>query len=217
MTTQDDLPVQRIEWRKEDKNLYLPKQKPELITIPKQTFFMVSGTGNPSTGTTFAENIGILYALSYGIRMMPKSGFTPEGFTPYTVYPLEGVWGLIDPAAGSENKDNFSYTLMMRQPEFVTEEVAARAVDSVRKKKPELAVDKAVFGEWEDGLSVQMLHTGSYDDEPESFAQMAAFLAAQNLERRSLLHREIYLSDARRCDPAKQKTVLRWTVQKKDA
>ena len=75
--------------------------------------------------------------------MMLKSGFTPEGFTPYTVYPLEGVWGLIDPAVGSENKDNFSYTLMMLQSEFVIEEIAARVMDIVRKKKPKLAVDKS--------------------------------------------------------------------------
>lgn len=129
------------------------------------------------------------------------------------MYPLEGVWGLVDPAAGIEDKNNFSYTLMMRQPEFVTEEIAGRAVEAVRKKKPDVAADKAVFGEMEDGLSVQMMHTGSYDDESASFARMAQFLSEQNLERRSLLHREIYLSDARRTTPEKQKTVLRWTVR----
>lgn len=201
------------EWRKEDKNLYLPKTQPELVTIPKQKFFQVSGFGNPNTSSAFSENIGILYALSYAVRMMPKSGFTPEGFEPYTVYPLEGVWGLVDTAAGIEDKNNFSYTLMIRQPGFVTEDIAARAVDAVRKKKPDVAVDKAVFGTQEEGLSVQMMHIGSYDDEPASFAQMKQYLLENNLERRSPLHREIYLSDARRTEPAKQKTVLRWTVQ----
>ncbi|MDR0981078.1 MAG: GyrI-like domain-containing protein [Methanocalculaceae archaeon] len=161
----------------------------------------------------FAENIGILYALSYAVRMMPKQGYTPEGFEPYTVYPLEGVWGLVDPSAGIEDKNNFSYTLMMRQPGFVTEEIAERATDAVRKKKPQFSVGKAMFGTMEDGLSVQMMHIGSYDDEPAGFAQMKQFLLENNLERRSLLHREIYLSDARRNDPAKQKTVLRWTVR----
>ncbi len=213
-TAKNELMTGKHEWRKEDKALYLPKTKPELITIPVQKFFQISGTGNPNTSPVFAENIGILYALSYAIRMMPKQGYTPEGFEPYTVYPLEGVWGLADPALGSEDKDNFSYTLMIRQPEFVTEEIVLRATETVRKKKPQLAVDKAVFGTMEDGLSVQMMHLGSYDDEPASFAQMTQFLRENNLERTSLLHREIYISDARRCEPIKQKTVLRWTVRR---
>lgn len=212
-TAKNELMTGKHEWRKEDKALYLPKTEPELITIPVQKFFQVSGTGNPNTSPAFAENIGILYALSYAVRMMPKQGYTPEGFEPYTVYPLEGVWGLVDPAAGIEDKNNFSYTLMIRQPGFVTEEIAGRAADAVRKKKPDVAVDKTVFGEMEDGLSVQMMHTGPYDDEPASFARMAQFLSEQNLERRTLLHREIYLSDARRTSPEKQKTVLRWTVR----
>lgn len=93
------------EWRKEGKALYLPKTQPELITIPAQKFFLVSGTGNPNTSPAFAENIGILYALSYAVRMMPKQGYTPEGLEPYTVYPLEGVWGLVDPAAGIERQE----------------------------------------------------------------------------------------------------------------
>ena len=112
--------------------------------------------------------------------MMPKSVFTPEGLTPWIRWKTYGVllWRLIDLASGSENKDNFSYTLMMRQPEFWIEDIAARAVDIVLKKKSELSVNKTVFGKWEDGLSVQMLHTGSYDDESKNFAQMAALILA---------------------------------------
>ncbi len=194
------------EWRKEDKALYLPQQK----------FFMVAGSGNPNTNPAFANHIELLYSLSYAVRMMPKQGFTPEGYEPYTVYPLEGVWGLVNPGRGLTNKDNFSYTLMIRQPEFVTEEIFSRAKTLVEKKKPDVCVQAATFGELEDGLSVQMMHTGSYDDEPASFAQMAVFLTEHNLERVSLFHREIYVSDARKTEPAKQKTVLRWTVRKKE-
>lgn len=201
------------EWRKEDKTLYLPKTQPELVTIPAQKFFQISGSGDPNNNPTFAEHIGILYALSYAVRMMPKQGYTPEGFEPYTVYPLEGVWGLVDPDAGSRDKNNYSYTLMMRQPEFVNEDIARRAIETIRKRKPHLAVDNAVFGTVEDGLSVQMMHVGPYDNETASFVQMTAFLKENNLERTSSQHREIYLSDARRCTPEKQKTVLRWTVR----
>ena len=122
------------EWRKEDKTLYLPKTQPELITIPAQKFFQLSGSGDPNNNPTFAENIETLYALSYAVRMMPKQGYTPEGFEPYTVYPLEGVWGLVDPDAESKNKNNYSYTLMIRQPEFVNEDVARLAIETVRKK-----------------------------------------------------------------------------------
>ena len=201
------------EWRKEDKTLYLPKTQPELITIPAQKFFQLSGSGDPNNNPTFAENIETLYALSYAVRMMPKQGYTPEGFEPYTVYPLEGVWGLVDPDSESKNKNNYSYTLMIRQPEFVNEDVARLAIETVRKKKPHLSVNKVVFGAIEDGLSVQMMHVGPYDNETASFVQMTAFLKENNLERTSSQHREIYLSDARRCTPAKQKTVLRWTVR----
>ncbi len=208
--------AEKHEWRKEDKGLYLPKQRPELVTIPRQKFFRISGSGNPNTSPLFPVHIETLYALSYAVRMMPRQGYTPDGFEPYTVYPLEGVWGLNDPAAGISDKENFTYTLMIRQPEFVTVDVVRRAVDAVRKKKPDCPVDEVTFGDMEDGLSVQMLHLGSYDDEPASFAKMAAFLAEQGLVRRLLTHREIYLSDARRVSPEKQKTVLRWTVQKKN-
>ena len=207
--------TEKHEWRKEDKLFYLPKQTPGIVTIPAQKFFMVSGTGNPNTSPAFGNHIETLYALSWAVRMMPKSGFTPDGFEPYTVYPLEGVWGLKDPDAGISDKNNFTYTLMIRQPACVTGDVVRRAVDTVRHKKPECGVDEITFGEIEDGLSVQMLHIGPYDNEPESFDRMTAFLEEQGLTRRLLTHREIYLSDARRVSPEKQKTVLRWTVQKK--
>ncbi|MDU9375532.1 hypothetical protein McpSp1_01070 [Methanocorpusculaceae archaeon Sp1] len=208
--------TEKHEWRKEDKTLYLPKNQPELITIPAMKFFMVKGVGDPNTSQTFADHIGLLYSLSYAVRMMPKQGFTPEGYAPYTVYPLEGVWGLVNPELGIADKSNFSYTLMIRQPEFVTDDVISRAKEVVRKKNPDACLDEVIFDELEEGLAAQMLHIGPYDDEPASFARLAAFLEENHLERTSLLHREIYISDARKSDPAKQKTVLRWTVRKKE-
>ena len=127
----------KYEWRKQEKNLYLPKQKPELITVPAQKFFMIKGKGNPNS-EEFSEKIGVLYSLAYAIRMMPKQGFTPEGYFEYTVYPLEGIWDLSEEGRKLEtlNKDELLYTIMIRQPDFVTEEVVQKAFERVRKKKP---------------------------------------------------------------------------------
>jgi hypothetical protein len=205
------------EWRKREKNLYLPKQTPEVVTVPKQKFFMIKGTGNPNSDE-FTEKINVLYSLSYGVRMMPKQGYTPEGYIEYTVYPLEGIWDLTEEGRKSDtlNKDELLYTIMIRQPDFVTEEIAEIAFEQVGKKKPHPLLDEVSFGSMEAGLSVQMLHVGPYDNEPETFEKMDEFIQENKLERTSLTHREIYLSDVRKVDPAKLKTVLRYGVQSKE-
>lgn len=202
------------EWKKAEKELYLPKAIPELITIPKQKFFMVKGQGNPNSDS-FAEKIGVLYSLAYAIRMMPKQDFIPDGYFEYTVYPLEGLWDLTEEGRNSEtlNKNELIYTIMIRQPDFVTPGVVERAFETMRKKKPHPLLDEVTFEMLEDGLSVQMLHLGSYDNEPESFKLMNEFIANHNLEKRLLAHREIYLSDARKVQPDKLKTVLRYMVK----
>lgn len=202
------------EWRKKEKSLYIPKQTPELITVPKQKFFLIKGTGNPN-GEEFAEKIGVLYSMAYAVRMMPKQGYTPEGYFEYTVYPLEGVWDLTEEGRklNTLNKDELVYTIMIRQPDFVTDEVVERAMERVRKKKPHPFLTDVIFDTMEDGLSVQMLHMGPYDDEPQTFKQMEIFLENNHLKRTSLLHREIYLSDFRRVEQAKLKTVLRYKVE----
>lgn len=202
------------EWRKKEKSLYIPKQTPELITVPKQKFFLIKGTGNPN-GEEFAEKISVLYSMAYAVRMMPKQGYTPEGYFEYTVYPLEGVWDLTEEGRklNTLNKDELVYTIMIRQPDFVTDEVVERALERVRKKKPHPFLTDVTFDTMEDGLSVQMLHMGPYDDEPQTFKQMEIFLENNHLKRTSLLHREIYLSDFRRVEQAKLKTVLRYKVE----
>lgn len=202
------------EWRKVEKKLYLPKAVPELVTIPKQKFFMVEGKGNPNSDA-FSEKIGVLYSLAYAVKMMPKQGFTPEGYFEYTVYPLEGVWDVTEEERNSEtlNKNELLYTIMIRQPEFVTTDVVAKAFETVRKKKPHPILDEVTFGMLEDGLSVQILHVGAYDNEPESFKLMNEFIVNHNLEKRSPVHREIYLSDVSKVQPDKLKTVLRYMVK----
>lgn len=204
----------KYEWRKQEKNLYIPKQKPELITVPDQKFLMIKGQGNPNS-EEFSERIGVLYSLAYAIRMMPKQGYTPEGYFEYTVYPLEGVWDLTEEGRKLEtlNKDELVYTIMIRQPEFVTEEIVEKAFEHVRKKKPHPLLDEVTFSTIKEGLCVQILHIGSYDNEPESFKLMDEFTEENNLERICMTHREIYLSDFRRVAAEKLKTVLRYKIK----
>ncbi|MEK4091981.1 GyrI-like domain-containing protein [Viridibacillus sp. FSL H8-0110] len=204
----------KYEWRKQEKNLYIPKQKPELVTIPEQKFFLIKGKGNPNEHK-FAEKIGVLYSLAYAVRMMPKQGYTPDGYYEYTVYPLEGIWDLTEKGRELDtlNKDELLYTIMIKQPDFVTTEIVERAFENVEKKKPHPFLNDVTFDIFQDGLSVQMLHIGPYDDEPKSFELMNEFIKNNNLERTSLQHREIYLSDFRKVEPAKLKTVLRYKVK----
>lgn len=204
------------EWKKQEKSLYLPSTQPELVTVPKQMFLMINGQGDPNR-QDFAERVHVLYSLAYAIRMMPKQGYTPDGYFEYTVYPLEGVWDLTEEGRKSDilNKDELIYTLMIRQPDFVTREVVAQASEKTKKKKPHPLLDEVRFDTLEEGLCVQMLHIGSYDSESQSFEVMNKFTEDSNLQRISLLHREIYISDAQRVEASKLKTVLRFMVSQK--
>lgn len=204
----------KYEWRKQEKNLYIPKQKPELITVPEQKFFMIKGKGNPNS-KEFSEKVGVLYSLAYAVRMMPKQGYTPEGYFEYTVYPLEGLWDLTEEGRALEklNKDELLYTIMIRQPEFVTKEVVDKAFEIVKKKKPHEFLNDVTFSTIEDGLAVQILHVGPYDNEQESFEKMKEFIINNKLAIATLQHREIYLSDVKKVEPEKLKTVLRYMVK----
>jgi hypothetical protein len=206
----------KYEWRKKEKEYYIPKEKPQLVEVPEFKFFTIQGQGNPNS-EGFAEAIGVLYSLAYAVRMMPKNGITPEGYFEYTVYPLEGIWDLTDYGRTQEilNKDELIYTIMIRQPEFVTEKVVEMAMEIVKKKKPHQLLDKVRFQSIKDGLSVQMLHIGLYDDEPRTFMTMQEFCRANNLDLKIKAHREIYLSDFRKTEPEKLKTVLRYMVEEK--
>jgi hypothetical protein len=176
------------EWRKKEKEIYLPKNKPERITLPSYRFFMIEGKGNPNDDF-FAEYIGVLYSLSYAIKMSPKGGFAPQDYFEYTVYPLEGVWDISDEAinnySGSLDKNSLIFNLMIRQPDFVTTKFAQEIIERTKKKKPHELLNKVVFSEIEEGECVQMMHIGSYDNEPESFKQMEQNCKENNLTRKS--------------------------------
>jgi hypothetical protein len=204
------------EWKKSEKNIYLPKSRPEKISIPEFKFFMISGEGNPND-EFFAEYIGVLYSLTYAVKMSPKSGKTPKNYFEYTVYPLEGEWDINDEAKkkynGKLDKNALIFDLMIRQPDFVTADLASEMIEKTKKKKPHELLDQVRYEVYKEGDCIQMLHIGSYDDEPQSFNLMKQFANEQNLKRISMKHREIYLSDARKTPPEKLKTVLRFQVK----
>lgn len=204
------------EWKSKEKAFYWPKTKPEIITIPEFKFFTIEGSGNPNDDE-FPEYVGVLYSLAYAVKMSPKKGLTPDGYFDYSVYPLEGIWDISDEAkknfSGIIDKNELVFKLMIRQPDFVDEAFALEIIELTKIRKPHQLLDKVKFECIADGLCVQMLHTGSFDDEPASFTLMKAFSEAQKLRRKSMTHREIYLSDARKTAPEKLKTVLRFQAE----
>ncbi|HEL1185517.1 TPA: GyrI-like domain-containing protein [Streptococcus equi subsp. zooepidemicus] len=203
----------KYEWRKQEKNLYGAKQTPIIVEVPKQKFILIKGKGNPNE-TDFSDRISALYSVAYAIKMLFKNAMknkTDSEITDFTVYPLEGLWKKVD---GKElDKSKLEYTLMIKQPDFITQEIFTEALENVKKKKPNALYDEMSFREIEEGKSIQILHVGSYDDEPKSFEQMNEFVRKLNLTRIGDFHREIYLSNKNRTSEEKQKTILRYSVK----
>lgn len=206
----------KIEWRKDDKALYLPPRKPVTIDVPELKYVAISGKGSPGTDA-FQACISVLYTMGFGVKMLPKQGITPEGYAEYTLYPLEGIWNLTEPWDYSHplNKSDLTYDLMMRMPDFVTDELFDFVRERAAKKKEVPArLGDARFITLTEGLCVQTMHIGSYDDEPATFTLMDVYATENQLARLGDQHREIYLSDPRKAKPEALKTVLRYQVQK---
>lgn len=213
-----------LDFKKEYRDLYMPKAEPGVIEVPDMLFIMVDGRGDPNAeGGEYQQAVELLYGLSYAIKMSKMGGKQPEGYFEYVVPPLEGLWWLDDDSPfDPAKKEKLCWTSMVRQPEFVTQEVFDRACRETAGKKPRLDTSKARLQSFREGLCVQMMHRGPFDDEPETVAKIDAFLKAQNyrdaisevlpggMVRR---HHEIYLSDPRRTEPSKMKTVLRHPVK----
>ena len=206
----------KYEWKKKEKEIYLPGSKPVVINIPRFKYFMINGEGNPND-SQFSECVGVLYSISYAIRMSLKAGYAPAGFYEYTVYPLEGVWDINEEAkkeyTGTLDKNSLVFNLMIRQPDFVTNAFANEAMERTKKKKPNPFLARVKFEELEEGKCVQMMHPGSYDNESETFKIMQNYCQENRLKRLSKKHREIYISDPRTVSPDKLKTVLRFKVK----
>lgn len=204
------------EWRKKEKQYYIPKTKPEVVNIESFKFIQIKGSGNPNN-EEFSQKVGTLYSIAYAIKMMPKKGITPDGYFDYTVYPLEGIWDLKEDARGQEtfDKEDLIYTIMIRQPDFVTEEVFREAIDIRKKKESNDLLDEVEFVNIEEGMCVQALHIGPFEEEKKTIELMEKFCEDNNIKIKSKAHREIYLSDIRRTSKEKLKTVLRYRVEYK--
>lgn len=205
-----------LDFKKEFKFLYQPKTTPSVVNLPPMTFIMVDGKGDPNTSEEYANAVELLYGLSYTIKMSSK------GILEYVVPPLEGLWSVADDSfkgggAPISDKSKFVWTMMIRQPDFVTEEIFRSAVEALNRKKPNLDTSKARLERFEEGLCVQVMHIGSYDSEAETVAALDQYAAGNgyvvdiNEKRR---HHEIYLSDPRKTEPEKLKTVIRHPVRK---
>lgn len=215
--------MDKREWKKDEKAIYLPKAEPMYLDVPRISYFVLAGEGSPDDAE-FAAKVEALYAASYGVRMSHKGDQMPEGYYEYTVYPLEGVWDLNEAgrqlyAASKEPdiaalKPYMRYHIMIRQPDFVTEVYAQTLLSALAAKKKNPLIQTIQFTAIQEGPSVQMLHIGPYANEPASFKQMEDFAKANGYERVSKIHREIYVSDPRKTASDKLKTVLRFAVTK---
>lgn len=206
------------EWKKQEKNIYGAKKVPALITIPMQSFIMISGKGNPNDAD-FSNRVGALYSLAYAIKMGYKAMAAMEGaaneIQDFSVYPLEGVWK----QSQDEEliKEKLEYTIMIRQPDFITEEMVKDALEKVKKKKPNPLYDEIQFNTMQDGVCVEILHIGSFDEEPASFKKMDQFARENGLQRNRSFHRELYLNNANRVAKDKLQTILRYQVTQAEA
>lgn len=211
--------MNKLDYKKEFKDLYQPKTKPSLVDVPEMTFISVSGSGDPNTSIEYKEAMEILYGLSFTIKMSKMSGNQPEGYFEYVVPPLEGLWfsdGISFDGLNVYDKNKFKWISMIRQPEFVTYEVFENAKEILAKKKPHLELSKAKLEKYHEGLCVQVMHKGSYDSEAESIKKIKEFISSNGYTEDFSdvrFHHEIYLSDPRRCAPTSLRTVIRHPVK----
>lgn len=212
--------MDKLDFKKVYKDLYQPKTKPAVIEVPPMNFIMVDGKGNPNSCEDYKNALEILYGLSYGIKMSKMSGSQPEGYVDFVVPPLEGLWSVAGESFDGlhiRDKDAFIWTSMIRQPDFVTEEVFTWAKENLRKKKPEIDFSKTRLAVWEEGLCCQIMHLGPYDDEPATIEILKQYTAENGFEedfdavRR---HHEIYLGDPRKTKPENLKTVIRHPIKR---
>ncbi len=206
-----------FDFKKEYKEFYLPKNVPSLVTVPAMNFLAVRGHGDPNEEDgEYKQAIGLLYGLAFTLKMSKKGDHRIEGYFDYVVPPLEGFWRQ-DGISGIDyaHKERFQWISVIRLPDFVTKaDFDWAAAEAARKKKTDFS--KAEFFTYEEGLCVQCLHVGPYDDEPATVLRMHEYARSQGFEPdigEKRMHHEIYLSDARRVAPENLKTVIRHPVR----
>ncbi len=197
----------KIDYKKEFKHLYKPSaKKVEVVEVPRWNYLMVDGKGDPNTSQAFQDAIEVLYPLSYTLKFMIKRG---EIGIDYGVLPLEGLWWADDMSSFSAgNKDEWKWTLMIMQPEPVTEELVKKAIAQVKTKKNPVSLPLVRFESFEEGKAAQIMHIGPFSEEAPTIEKVHSFIEENESQRRGK-HHEIYLSDTRRALPEKWKTIIR--------
>lgn len=207
-----------FDYKKEYKEFYLPKNKPSIVTIPKMNFIAVRGKGDPNEEQgEYKQAIGLLYGIAFTIKMSKMGNYQIQGYFDYVVPPLEGFWWQ-EGIQGMDytKKDKFSWISVIRLPEFVTKKDFDWAIEEATKKKG-MDYSKVEFWSYEEGLCVQCMHLGSYDDEPKTLLQMEEYAKSKGYENditEKRFHHEIYLSDPRRCQKERLRTVIRHPIKK---
>ena len=210
--------IAALDYKKEYKDLYLPKDKPVVIDVPEMIFVAVEGKGSPNDpGGDYKKALELLYCIQYTIKMS-KKGNPPDGYFDYVVPPLEGLWWLNNNESSSlSNKSEYCWISLIRLPEFVDQKVFIWACGEAQKKKG-IEIKNAKLIKIREGLCVQCMHLGAYDDEPETLKKIDDYIAGNNLKKdlsEKRRHHEIYLSDPGKTDVSKMRTVLRIPVRKK--
>ena len=207
-----------FDYKKEYKKFYFPPRRPEIADIPEMNFLAVRGRGDPNEeGGAYRQALGMLYAVAFTIKMSRLGKHKPEGCFDYVVPPLEGLWWQ-EGVHGVDytRKADFRWISLIRLPEFVTKPVFDRAVREATEKK-QRDFSRVEFFSWDEGLCVQCMHIGPYDDEPATVAAMEEYARGQGYGpdfSQGRFHHEIYLSDVRRCQSGKLKTVIRQPIKR---
>lgn len=209
-----------FDFKKEYREFYMPGNQPEIVTVPRANYIAVRGSGDPNQeGGDYQRAVGVLYAVAYTIKMSYKGSRRIEGFFEYVVPPLEGFWWQEGtPGVDYSDKSRFNWISVIRLPDFVKREDFEWAVEEASRKK-KMDCSMAEFLTVDEGLCVQVMHLGSYDDEPATVAALDAFLEENGYENDfsgDRLHHEIYLSDPRRSAPEKWRTVIRHPIKTRD-
>lgn len=203
--------MQKIDYKKDLKHLYLPSAKSvERVDVPDMNYLMIDGIGDPNTSQSFADAVEALYAVAYTLKFTVKKG--PMAID-YGVMPLEGLWWADDMTTFSvENKSDWKWTLMIMQPQIITGAMVEKAVSEVRKKKNPVALEMLRFESLSEGECAQILHVGPFSEEGPTIAKVHDYI--ETCGSRTGKHHEIYLSDIRKADPAKWKTVIRQPMKR---
>lgn len=207
--------MEKLDYKKEYKDLYLPKTKPSIIKVPEMLFIMVHGKGNPNTSQAYTNALEVLYGLSYTIKMSKLGNEKPEGYFEYVVPPLEGLWWVNDGVFW--DKDKLNWISMIRQPEFVTEKVFEQAKKTFARKKPDRDLSQVYLTKFDEGLCAQIMHIGPYDNEPATIKVLEEFITESGYTidiSGKRKHHEIYLGDPRKTASEKLKTVIRYPIKR---